>query len=502
MKPILYTHLICRPWGLAALLGLGLGHSAQAQTPSLYVAGSGTLYQGSSIYSSGSVQNEGLYVPAAGTLLLNSGNFANTGTGTIASGTFINATLRMAESAAGTSRTINLGGEAVPNLTLDAPGNTVLGSGGSVKGVVNLVQGHLITSPSASSDYSLILGATGTLAGETDAHYVKGRVAQARNLSGSGPIDFGNMGVTVNPAGFSFPLTIERRAGLAWAGVTYGTNPNMASFQGIDRIWAFSSTTPTVPSAAVTFSWLPADDHGLTFAGTNAQVWRSDDFGTTWLKQGGVQDGSSRTVSAIITKLTSLYTVSTVASPLPVQLVALTAAKQAADGLVSWKTASEANSSFFELQASLDGTSWQVLGQRPAAGTTTTAHTYTYLDQNLARYTAPLVYYRLRCVDLDQSARYSPIVTLDVAPAAWELAAYPNPFALELTAQLRTAEAGPVSLSLLDAAGRVVLRRTQVVEQPGSQLIALDEARSLPAGTYMLLVQQNAHKAARRLVRK
>lgn len=503
MKALYRNAIACRSWAVGVLLSLALARSSHAQTPSLYIAPGAMFCQSGDIYSSGTIQNTGTYVPISGTLRLNKGDFTNTGT--ISSGSFITTTLSLEENAGATGRTITLGGQALPNLTLNVPGNTTLGNSGAVSGIVNLVAGHLLTSPSPSADYSLTLGATGTLAGETDAHYVKGRVAQARNLSGNAAVDFGNMGVTVNPAGNSFPLTIERRAGLVRAGVSYGVNPHMASYQGIDRIWAFSSTTYTTPSATITLSWLPADDHGLDFGRDRAQVWRSDDFGSTWARQGSEQNGSSRTVTTTITKLTSLYTVSTVVAPLPVELVAFTATKQGADGLVRWQTASEHNSKLFELQASTDGASWLAVGQRTSAGSSATAHSYEFLDKTLARYAAPLIYYRLRCVDLDDSQVFSPVVTLSAEASSapmWELTAYPNPFALELTAQLTTAEAGPVSLTLLDAAGRLVLRRTLATAQPGTQVLPLDEARTFAPGAYTLLVRQNAHQASLRLIRK
>jgi hypothetical protein len=477
-------------------LGLLLARSSQAQLP-LYINSGATFYQGSDLLIHSTVQNKGTYVPFAGTLCVMGGDFINTGT---INSTSASATLKMVEATAGTGHTLTLSGQAVPNLMLDVPAGTTLGSNGSVTGVVNLLSGHLFTSPSSSADYSLTLGAAGTLQGETNAHYLRGRVAQARNLSSNIVADFGNMGVTVNPANNSFPLTIERRAGIAQAGISYGVNPRMASFQGIDRIWAFSSTTLN-SSATITLSWLPADDHGLTFTSTNTQVWRSDDYGTNWIKQGGVQDGSSRSVTVPITRLNAFYTVSTVTSPLPVELASFAAVKQGLNGLLTWQTASETNSDFFEPQASTDGTNWRNLGQVPAAGNSSSTRSYSFLDKSLARYAVPTVYYRLRSVDLDKSPHFSSVVSLRVEVPAWELTAYPNPFVRNLTAQLTTAEAGPVSLTLLDATGRVVARRT-LAAQPGTQLITFEEDAGLVAGTYTLLVRQNNHKATLHLVKR
>jgi hypothetical protein len=487
------------PWAVGGLLSLlGLATGSHAQTTTLYNAAGNSFYQNGDIYNTGTVQNAGTYVPATGTLLVVGGNFLNSGTISISPAA---ATVKLLESVATTSHTLTLGSQTLPNLVLDVPAGTTMGSNGAISGTLSLLNGHLITSPAAATDYVLTLGAAATLVGETNAHYVKGRVAQARSLSGNSAVDFGNMGFSLNPAGNSFPLTVERRAGLTRAGVSFGVNPNVTTSQGIDRVWALSSPTVSVSAATMTLAWLSADDHGLTFSGANAQVWRSDNGGSTWVKQGAVQNGSSRLVSVAITNLNALYTVSTTAAPLPVELLLFTATKKAEDGLLNWKTASEKNSAYFDVQASADGRAWQTLDRITATGNSTTQQSYQYLDRTIARYGVPVVYYRLRQVDLDGTAQFSPLVTLSPDALAWQVTAYPNPYETDLTAQLLTSEAGPVTLTVLDAAGRVVLRREQSVT-PGRQVIILDEARSLAMGTYMLQVRQNGHTGTVRIVRK
>jgi len=479
--------------GAGLALGLLLASAtAHAQATTLYNAAGASLDLAGDVYHLGTFENTGSFGPITGRLTLESGDLLLGSTGTIGPGT---GTVLLTDATA--ARTVTLGSATLPNLELNVPLGTTLGSDAHLGSSLTLGSGHLLT----TAGHRLYLGPAATISGETNAHYVKGMVQQTKALSGTGAVDFGNMGFTVDPAGQSFSLTVERRAGLSQAGVTYGQNPNQAPYKGIDRIWAASSTGSVASPVTLTMSWLSDNDNGLTFAGTNAQVWRSDDNGATWGKEGAVADGSSRTLTVATTRLNALYTVSTTAAPLPVTLLSLTATKTGEDGLLTWKTASEYNSDYFELQASPDGQAWQALRKQPAAGTTTTAHTYTYLDKNLARYAAPVIYYRLRQVDLGGSFTFSPVVTLSPAALAvsWKVSAYPNPFARDLTAQLITDEAGPVQVTLLDASGRLVLRRT-LAGKPGTLLIALDEAPALATGTYLLLVRQNAHAGSVRVV--
>lgn len=482
-------------WLAGAGLALSLllaSPAAHAQATTLYNSAGSSLGLFDDAYHLGTFENAGSFVPSAGRLTLTNGDLLLRGTGTIGAGA---GTVLLTDASA--ARTLSLRGETLPNLELNVPLGTTLGSDARLSSSLTLSNGHLLTTAGSK----LYLGPTATLNGETNAHYVKGMVQQTKALSGTGAVDFGHMGFTVDPAGQSFALTVERRAGLSQAGVTYGQNPNQAPYKGIDRIWAATSTGSVATPVTLTMSWLSDNDNGLTFAGTNAQVWRSDDNGATWGKEGAVADGSSRTLTVATTRLNALYTISTTAAPLPVTLLSLTATKQGGDGLITWKTASEQNSDYFELQASPDGQAWQVLRQQPAAGTSANTHTYTYLDRNLAHYAAPLVYYRLRQVDLDGKFTFSPVVTLqpDALAAAWKVSAYPNPFARDLTAQLVTSEAGPVQVTLLDASGRLVQQRT-LNATPGTLLIALDEGPSMATGTYLLLVHQNGHAGSVRVV--
>ena len=225
--------------------------------------------------------------------------------------------------------------------------------------------------------------------------------------------------------------------------------------------------------------------------------------GTQWVNLSG-STGASGTAKGSTLAGTAPANIKALAlgvipAPLPVVLLSFTAAKQEANGLVSWSTASEQSSAYFDVQASPDGQAWQTLCSLPAAGHSLTAHRYSYVDKTITRYGSPLVYYRLRQVDLDGTATFSPVATLTPDAPAWAVTAYPNPYAQDLSTQFTSSEPGPVTLTLLDGAGRVVLRQ-QVAGTPGTQVIVLDQAKNLAPGAYVLLVRQNKHAATVRVV--
>ena len=75
--------------------------------------------------------------------------------------------------------------------------------------------------------------------------------------------------------------------------------------------------------------------------------------------------------------------------------------------MVKWETASENNSSHFDLEMSVDGEEWRKITTKFAAGNSTQEIKYSYIDYNLNSVT----YYRLQQFDIDgQFKTYGPIL--------------------------------------------------------------------------------------------
>ena len=167
------------------------------------------------------------------------------------------------------------------------------------------------------------------------------------------------------------------------------------------------------------------------------------------------------------------------AGPLPVVLTAFGAQRSGASVRCAWTTASEAGSRSFGVERSLDGRSFAPVGTVAAAGTSATTHAYAFVD---GRAPATKAYYRLRQLDLDGTASYSPVVAVEAlaagtAPAAG--VAVPNPTAGPLTIW---AGADVTQAEVLSVLGASVLR--QQLAGPTPQ-VALDLS-SLPAGVYLV----------------
>ncbi|MVN78817.1 DUF3494 domain-containing protein [Hymenobacter sp. HMF4947] len=164
------------------------------------------------------------------------------------------------------------------------------------------------------------------------------------------------------------------------------------------------------------------------------------------------------------------------AGPLPVELTAFSVAQQSRAALLRWTTASEKNSNYFEVQSSSDGHVFAPLGRVPGHGTSSVGYAYTWTDLDIAHYPAAIVYYRLRQVDTDGTATFSPVRALAVGSSAAPnaLVLFPNP--THGRVQWTTSTDGPAEL--LDLSGR------SICTVPVG-ILALD-LTSIPAGVYIL----------------
>ena len=181
------------------------------------------------------------------------------------------------------------------------------------------------------------------------------------------------------------------------------------------------------------------------------------------------------------------------ALPLPVQLVSFAGVAQGSRAHLSWRTASELRSAYFEVEASADGHVFQPVGRVVAAGTSATERRYSFEHQPPQ---AGLGYYRLRQVDTDGTSHYSPVVAVRTGAAA--VAVYPNPTTSQLTVQLPALSQG--TLTLLAADGRPVWQQ-QLAAGPGQQL-ALPGVAALPAGLYLLRAEVDGQAALHRVVKE
>ncbi len=147
---------------------------------------------------------------------------------------------------------------------------------------------------------------------------------------------------------------------------------------------------------------------------------------------------------------------------------------------LSWQTATEINSDFFEIQKSADGMNFNTIGRVDAAGNSTQVLTYTFRDE------APFIgknYYRLRMVDLDETYAYSNLILITVRPID-DIAVYPVPARDVLSLVHYADNIGSINIHIVDMIGKSLLMQKENTTQ-GFNAFQLNISQ-LPAGEYFI----------------
>ncbi len=144
---------------------------------------------------------------------------------------------------------------------------------------------------------------------------------------------------------------------------------------------------------------------------------------------------------------------STNLSTLPVTLSSFKGKLQDKHAALEWKTASESNTSIFEIERSYNGSAYKKIGIVKAAGNSSTLKTYNFYDREIALATN---YYRLRMVDKDGSSAYSNIVLLKNETSIQNVTVLNNPFRSYIDIRFDKIPVGTVKIQLSDINGKII----------------------------------------------
>jgi len=164
--------------------------------------------------------------------------------------------------------------------------------------------------------------------------------------------------------------------------------------------------------------------------------------------------------------------------PLPIELLAFEAACDGDEVVLRWVTATETGNDHFIVQRSHDAQDWLELGRVDGAGNSAQTMHYAYADKEAG---AALRYYRLVQVDADGTEHAHPVISMKGCGATLgSLHVWPVPASDQL--HVAAPWNGALSVSIVDAAGRVVRAFSVQDQQQGAPIqIGVQE---LPAGTY------------------
>ncbi|MEM6842616.1 MAG: T9SS type A sorting domain-containing protein [Bacteroidota bacterium] len=393
-----------------------------------------------------------------------------------------------------------------------------------VEGQLDLTNGQITTN--ANNPLRILASVGATTSGGSAASFVNGPLQAVLNDNQSFTFPVGKSSrlgqITVNDATHTGQT-------LTWQAEYFNSNAeddgqvtsltatSDPSIQSISRreYWIVTDDAGTAPlgsvSAAIGLSWDTNSDPPADVSTLVAMVW--DNVDSEWDNYGGTNhsgNGSGGTFvnttipASYVPFSTKIITMgSSEPSTLPVEFLEFTAEAQRFSVLLKWKTASEENNDFFEVQRSKDGESWEKIGIVDGAGNSSSIVSYSYKDEN------PLVgtiYYRLRQVDFDGKFDYSKITSVEVDgyPAlntsVLDIRVFPNPTPGVVTLQVEGLPYGAmVTVKLLDIFGNA----QEVAEISSGKLVGgikLNQQGQLPSGLYFVDIQQGNVNLQRKVI--
>lgn len=181
------------------------------------------------------------------------------------------------------------------------------------------------------------------------------------------------------------------------------------------------------------------------------------------------------------------YTILT-ESALPVELISFEVTQLSSQVLLDWRTASELNNDYFEIERSIDGINWEVIGIVQGHGTATQAHNYSFIDRLPL---SGISYYRLKQTDFDGQYEYSRVrvVTFEyVSPLKW----YPNPTSGQITVENIQKN---VWIRIYNMSGALVYEN----QLTGNTHYQINLER-LPSGTYYMHINDGKTNQAEKII--
>lgn len=220
-------------------------------------------------------------------------------------------------------------------------------------------------------------------------------------------------------------------------------------------------------------------------------------FSKVGIQIGGLASAASNTnvYYAFSDSSNGSLSIVTPTGPLPVSLVSFGVRRAPGTGvaIVSWATASEANSARFVVERTTNpATGFVAIGQLAAAGSSTTTRSYSLTDAEAATQTG-LLYYRLRQVDADGQAHLSAVAVLAASPTKAGLALYPNPASVaaqRVTLATSTDLSAGYTVELYAALGQLLSSR--VVSAEGAATPPTIATAGLAAGIYYVVLRNAA----------
>jgi type IX secretion system substrate protein len=154
---------------------------------------------------------------------------------------------------------------------------------------------------------------------------------------------------------------------------------------------------------------------------------------------------------------------------------------------LDWTIADNENVSYFEIERSFDGRTFEGVNQTVANGQIKSSASYSAYD-NLDHLSLPnAIYYRLKIVKVSGGVSYSQVIRIPYGKSLTKFSIIPNPVHDVMQVAINSSNDGSIDLRIFDMAGKIV-RTIKTNVQSGVNVISFDQLSRLQEGTYIVVV--------------
>ena len=180
---------------------------------------------------------------------------------------------------------------------------------------------------------------------------------------------------------------------------------------------------------------------------------------------------------------------------LPIELSVFTAKKQKNNIQLNWQTLLEDKLSYFDIEKSLDGLTFQSIGKQKANNKPSE---YIFYDNDNS---GSIIYYRLKINETDNSSYYSKIISVEGDKKDFNVTAlFPNPIDKILNIEWQSNDAAPVNFILMDVLGRIVSKQKAESREGFNDFKFGSD--TFNSGIYFLSIEHNGTREIKQLFKK
>ncbi|MCB9188962.1 MAG: T9SS type A sorting domain-containing protein [Flavobacteriales bacterium] len=285
----------------------------------------------------------------------------------------------------------------------------------------------------------------------------------------------------------------------------------------VDRFWVIDVDDPlgtgetysALPVKSIDFSYNTAlaevaDGNALSLGNLGGQyfnpvgeLWHGAGAGGSASGIWGIDNGTGLVSGVTPPSWYRTWTLADYMSPLPVELNFFEADCREKGVVVSWQTASEQNSSHFEIYKSFDGVEFTLVGSIPSAGNSTNNIDYSFVDESV---NVADVIYKLVQYDNDGTSVEMAITTEGACIGDAGISVYGDMNG-DVVVTWNASEAGDYEIVLLDALGKQVSGASLVNIVNGFNQFEL-KYDQLAFGSYLLQISNGERFFVKKMVIK